>query len=106
MPSAATLLSLLRSTLLERRRLLLENAALRHQVALLKRSVTRPRIEDSDRIFWIAMRRMVREWKECLLFVKPETVVRWHRRGFRYHWARKSRQRTQGGRPSAGSWST
>jgi transposase InsO family protein len=44
---------------------------------------------------------MVREWRECLLIVRPETVVRWHRRGFRYYWARKSRQRTQG-RPPIG----
>jgi hypothetical protein len=101
MPTAIALLGLLRSALLDRRRLLIENAALRHQVAVLKRSVTRPRLQDNDRIFWIAMRRMVREWEECLLIVKPETVVRWHRRGFRYYWARKSRRRTQG-RPPIG----
>ncbi|MHC5212423.1 MAG: integrase core domain-containing protein [Planctomycetota bacterium] len=101
MPSITTLLSLLRSTLRDRQRLLIENAALRHQVAVLKRSVTRPRIEDSDRIFWIAMRRLVRDWNECLPFVKPDTVVRWHRRGFRYYWARKSRRQRQG-RPPIG----
>jgi hypothetical protein len=101
MSRATAILTLLRDALRDRRRLLLENAALRHQVAVLKRSVTRPRIEDSERIFWIAMRRMLREWKECLILVKPETVVRWHRRGFRYYWARRSRRRTQG-RPPIG----
>jgi hypothetical protein len=85
MANAAALLALLRDALRDRRRLLIENAALRHQVAVLRRSVSRPRLQDSDRIFWIAMRRLLRDWKECLLFVKPETVVRWHRRGFRYY---------------------
>jgi hypothetical protein len=101
MPRAKTLLSLLRSAPRDRQRLLIENAALRHQVVVLKRSVPRPRLEDSDRIFWIAMRRLVREWQECLLIVKPETVVKWHRRGFRFSWARRSRPRRTG-RPSIG----
>ena len=57
MPTLTGLLSLLRSALADRQRLLLENAALRHQVAVLKRGAGRPRIEDSDRLFWIALRR-------------------------------------------------
>jgi transposase InsO family protein len=101
MPTLTALLGLLRSALADRQRLLLENAAPRHQVAVLKRSVMRPRIEDSDRIFWIALRRLRKEWKDCLLFVRPETVLRWHRNGARYYWARKSKRHTVG-RPSIG----
>ena len=47
---------------------------LRHQVAVLKRSVAPPRVEDSDRNFWIAQRRLHRQWHDWLLFVRPETV--------------------------------
>ena len=101
MPTLTALLGLLRSALADRQRLLLESAALRHQVAVLKRSVGRARVEDSDRIFWIALRRLHREWKDWLLFVKPETVLKWHRRGFAFYWARKSKPRKLG-RPSIG----
>ena len=48
----------------------LENAALRHQVAVLKRSVKRPDIKDSDRIYWIMMHRLLKDWRGTLLFVK------------------------------------
>jgi transposase InsO family protein len=95
MPTATTLLALLRSAIRDRQKLLIENAALRHQVVVLKRGVKRPRIEDSDRIFWIAMRRLVRD------FVQPETVVKWHRHGFLRYWGRKSKPHRQG-RPSIG----
>ena len=60
----------------DRQRLVLENVALRHQLAVLKRSVTRPKIRDSDRMFWILMRRMLTEWRDTLHFVTPDTVVR------------------------------
>lgn len=101
MPTLTALLGLLRSALADRQRLILENAALRHQVAVLKRSVARPRIDDSDRIFWIALRRLHREWKDWLLFVRPETVLRWHRNGARYYWARMSKPH-EVGRPNIG----
>ena len=84
------LLLLIRLLAEDRKRLALENLALRHQVAVLKRSVERPRIHDSDRVFWILMRTVLKDWKEALHFVTPETVLRWHRNGFRY-WRRKSR---------------
>jgi len=90
MPKITDLFMLVRLLIEDRKRLMLENLALRQQLAVLKRSVSRPRIEDSDRIFWILMRRMLKEWKETLLFVKPDTVLKWHRRGFRYYWRRKS----------------
>ena len=92
------LLDLVRALLADRKRLMLENIALRHQVTLLKRSVKRPRIEDSDRILWIMLKRALKEWRETVHFVKPDTVIKWHRKGFRYFWKRKSKAR-QPGRP-------
>ena len=100
MPNLSLLLTILELACKDRAQLALENAALRHQLAVLKRSVKRPRIEDSDRIFWIMLRRVLKEWREALVIVKPDTVVRWHRRGFRYYWKRKSRSKP--GRPPIG----
>jgi transposase InsO family protein len=100
MPCLATLISILDLAVKDRAQLALENAALRHQLAVLKRSVSRPKIEDSDRMIWIMFRRMLREWKEALIFVKPDTVVRWHRKGFAHYWKRKSRSKP--GRPPIG----
>ena len=73
----------------DRALLALENAVLRQQLNVLKRSVKRARINDGDRFA---------NWKEHLVVVKPETVVRWHRQGFRYYWKRKSQPK--GGRPA------
>ena len=91
------LLLVLRFALVDRERLLAENLALRHQLGVLNRSVKRPKITDSDRLLWILLRRAFKDWKDTLIFVKPDTVVRWHRKGFRYYWKRKSRARP--GRP-------
>src|SRR5262245_6689187 len=90
MPTLTTLLFMLRALVLDRQRLLLENLALRQQVIVLKRMNQRPHLRDSDRVFWILMRKALRDWKSCLLIVKPETVIRWHRRGWRYYWRRES----------------
>jgi hypothetical protein len=80
------------SALKGRRALALENLALRQQVALLKRSVRRPRVTRIDRLFWIAFARYVDHWKSMLHALHPDTVVRWHREGFGRYWARKSRR--------------
>ena len=81
-----------------RRGLALENLALRQQLAVLHRSVKRPRLSDVDRGFWVLLRRIWTDWEGVLLIVKPETVVRWHRSGFRRYWTWKSR-RGRAGRP-------
>ena len=78
--------------------LILENLALRQQVAVLQRKHPRPRLRASDRVFWLALRRCWPRWKETLAIVQPETVIRWHREGFRRYWCWKSRPRA--GRPS------
>ena len=44
----------------------------------------RPKIQDSDRMFWILMMRLLKEWRDAVHFVTPDTVVRWHSKGFRY----------------------
>jgi hypothetical protein len=61
------------------------------QLAVHKRSVARPNIRDGDRIFWLTVMRMLEDWREALVFVQPDTVVRWHRKGYRHYWRRKSR---------------
>lgn len=101
MPTLSLLHVLLTAVLADRRRLALENLALRQQVAVLRRGVKRPRLEDRDRLFWIGMLRLLDTWRETLLIVKPETVVRWHRQGWRHYWRRKSKPR-QVGRPPIG----
>ncbi len=65
---------LLRLLFEDRQRLALENVALRHQLAVLKRSVKRAKIHDSDRMFWILMKRMLAEWRDAAHFVRPDTV--------------------------------
>src|ERR1019366_71133 len=80
-----------------RRSLLLENLALRQQLAALKRQHPKPRI-GLDKLFWVAVRRVWSGWKQSLIVVTPETVVRWHRAGFRLYWRLISRARTQVGR--------
>ena len=75
----------------------LELAALRQQVGVLKRQNPRPKLSCWDRLFWLTIRRLWSKWSSVLLIVKPETVVRWHRAGFRWYWRFLSRQRP--GRP-------
>jgi putative transposase len=68
-----------------RTNLALEILALRQQVAVLKRKRPRPKLNSMDRLFWTALRGLWSRWAEALLIVKPETVVRWHRAGFRLY---------------------
>jgi hypothetical protein len=79
---ARLLLGVVRSLFLRRADLLLENLALRQQLAVLVHSGRRPRIGGADRIFWMILSRWWSRWSDTLAFVKPETVVQWHRTGF------------------------
>src|ERR1700688_1143142 len=81
-----------------RRRLLLENLALRQQLAVLKRIHPRPRLSAFDKFFWVLARRFWSGWKQTLIVVDPETVVRWHRSGFALYWRVISRARRVTGR--------
>ena len=69
-----------------RRDLVLENLALRQQLVVLAAKQPRPRLAAHDRVFWVILRRFWPEWRGVLLIVHPETVVRWHRAGFKTHW--------------------
>src|SRR2546428_11997028 len=80
------------------RQLALENLALRHQLAVYKRMVNRPRLRPGDRLFWVALSRLWRGWRQALVLVAPDTVLRWQRRRFRDYWTRLS-GRPAGGRP-------
>jgi len=91
------LLTLVRSLAADRARLATENLLLRQQLLVLKRSTKRVRLDDGDRAFWVAVRRWLEDWKEHLVIVKPETVLRWHRDAFRRFWADRSGRKP--GRP-------
>ena len=69
-----------------------ENLALRQQLMVLRRSTPkRLKLTTADRIFWLWLRRVWDDWRLILIIVKPETVVAWHRKGFRLFWRWKSR---------------
>ena len=78
-----------------RQDLLLENFALRHQLMMCER---RPRVTDADRVLWAHLLRHWSGWRTSLVILHPDTVVRWHRAGWRRFWARKSRARRPGRR--------
>src|ERR1700693_6186777 len=81
-----------------RRNLLLENLALRQQLTVLKRKHPKPKLRMLDILFWVVARRVWSGWKQSLIVVTPETVVRWHRAGFRFYWRLISRARKPAGR--------
>ena len=77
----------------------LQILALRHQLHVLERSQARRlRLTRVDRLLWVWFSRVWCHWRTALVIVKPETVIAWHRRGFRLFWTWKSRHRT--GRPT------
>jgi hypothetical protein len=78
--------------------LLIENLALRQQLAVFKRQNSRPRLATADKIFWVLLLRSWSLWKTALIVVSPETVVRWHRAGFQLYWRLISRVRKSVGR--------
>ena len=91
------LLATARSSLKPQRELALENLALRQQLAIVQRKTKRPKLSKADRAFWVALCSLWPDWQNALLIVKPQTVIGWHRKGFRLYWTWKSRKRT--GRP-------
>jgi hypothetical protein len=78
--------------------LVVENICLRQQLLVLRRRQPRPRIRDADRRFWVLACRWFADWQRSLLIVKPETVLGWHRRGWRAYWRRRSRWGGKAGR--------
>jgi len=87
-----------KSGLKNRTELALENLALRQQLAILKRNQPQTRLTRRDRPFWACLSSVRQRWRESLIVVKPETVVRWHRKGFALFWIHLSK-RAHRGRP-------
>ena len=71
--------------------LVAENALLRQQLLILRRQVKRPACTKTDRMLLLLLARVVRTWKQALFIVQPETLLRWHRQGFKLFWKYKSR---------------
>ena len=92
------LIGLFSRLLCSRRDLMLENLALRQQLMVFKRHRSRPKMENLDKLFWVVTRWLWSRWKEALVIVAPETVVRWHRTGFHVYWSWLSRHRKVFGR--------
>jgi putative transposase len=90
------LLKTLRDFLRPRRDLLLENLALRQQINVLRRGNPKPALRLRDRIFWVALLRTWSGWRRPLAIVRPETVIAWHRRGWRLYWRWKSKSQEIG----------
>jgi putative transposase len=84
--------------LLPRSQLVLENLALRQQLAVLIRQRPRPTLQRRDQLFWVCLSRLWSGWRSVLVVVQPDTVVRWHQQGFRLWWRWKSRTK-RAGRP-------
>jgi hypothetical protein len=59
---------------------------LRQQLAVYKRMMTRPRLRRADRLFWVGLARIWAGWRQCIVIVTPDTVLRWQRRRFREYW--------------------
>jgi putative transposase len=80
----------------------LENAALRQQLAVFKRDVKRPQLRRWDRLFWIGLRAIWKDWKSALVIVRPETVISWQQKRFKRYWWRLSQSKGPG-RPRVSS---
>jgi putative transposase len=81
------------STVRNRASLQLEILALRHQLGVLQRTKRgRVPLRAMDRFFWVVLLRLWHDWRKALVLVEPDTVIAWHRRGFRPYWSWKSRR--------------
>ena len=97
------LLAALRSFARSRLELEAEILALRHQLAVLQRQTPRrPLLHCADRLLWVLLSRLWPNWRGAIQIVTPDTVVRWHRRGFALYWYWKSRPQ-RAGRPAVGA---
>ncbi len=74
--------------------LIAENAFLRQQLIILQRQSKRPKLSNRDRVKLLLLARATPYWKQALLIVQPETLLRWHRELFRIVWRRKSKPRS------------
>jgi len=99
-PTGATLVvGALADAARSRSALIAENALLRQQLVIARRSVKRPRCTPADRALLVLLAGRLRAWRDALLIVQPETLLRWHRQLFRRYWRRRSRTAAPAHRP-------
>ncbi|MFL6447992.1 MAG: hypothetical protein ACJ746_09930 [Bryobacteraceae bacterium] len=96
MTAMLAMMAYVRAFLIARHRLAVEAVALRQQLAVYKRKQPGPKLNRFDRLFWVIVRRVWTNWSEALILVKPETVVSWHRAGYRLFWTWRSRRHLRG----------
>jgi putative transposase len=99
LPVISALLAFIAGLFRSRASLCLEHLALRHQLAVYKQTVYRPRLRSTDRVLWVWLSRLWPGWHSALVFAQPHTVIAWQRQRFCDHWRRLS-QRGTPGRPT------
>jgi hypothetical protein len=92
----SALLAYVSAFVISRHHLAMEAVALRQQLAVYKRKRPHPKLRRSDRLFWVILRQVWRNWSKALILVKPDTVVVWHRAGYRLFWRWRSRPQSVG----------
>lgn len=95
-PIVSVLLASLTTWFRSRLSMQMELIALRHQVAVYKQSVPRPKLRPTDRLLWVWLSRLWPGWQDALAFVQPRTVIAWQHKRFRDHWRRLSQHGTPG----------
>jgi hypothetical protein len=88
----------LRAFIVSRAALAAENLVLRQQLSVLEHAVKRPKLHPRDRRFWVWLSRLWPNWRSVLRIVQPDTVLKWHKMGFKLYWRWKSKAR-KAGRP-------
>ena len=89
--SQALVIGTLADVARDKRDLIAENALLRHPLIIVQRQTKRPALTQTDRGLLVLLARWVRHWRDALMIVKPGTLLKWHRQGFRLYWRRESR---------------
>ena len=92
----AAIMTVVRAACIGRQTLIFENLALRQQLAFYKRIGKRARLSRSERVFWVWLSKLWDNWRSALIVVKPETVIGWHRQGYRLYWRWRSRTKKLG----------
>jgi putative transposase len=95
--SSSQLLGTATDLLRSKTELVAENALLRQQLIVLKRSVKQPKLTARDRWLMVLLSSKLAHWKQALLIIQPDTLLRWHRELFRWIWQHKSKH--IGGKP-------
>ena len=89
----------LRAFVVSRAALAAENLALRQQLSVLEHTVKRPKLRPRDRRFWVWLSQLWPAWRSVLRIVQPDTVIKWHKMGFKHYWRWKSKPRKTGRPP-------